>query len=229
MLSIHTGQPASTAPKLPIFAALAQGFFCIVIGLWAVVDFSAFVNVTAQKPDQWLVTLAGLLLASIGASMIISAFRRDIAFEVFFIGLAAALSLAATDIFFVIKGVCRCASCSMPWRSCSSSRFGFSQSAPAGPHARRARKRLPPPLKKSQNRGGPMQQDEPVSRDYIALGFEKIERDLHFLIHCLEEVLTSLGHGDLAALLPWTGRELPADIDRLPPRPASSSRSPSSS
>lgn len=105
MLSIHTGQPASTAPKLPIFAALAQGFFCIVIGLWAVVDFSAFVNVTAQKPDQWLVTLAGLLLASIGASMIISAFRRDIAFEVFFIGLAAALSLAATDIFFVIKGV----------------------------------------------------------------------------------------------------------------------------
>jgi phosphoenolpyruvate carboxylase len=61
-----------------------------------------------------------------------------------------------------------------------------------------------------------MVQDEPVKSDYIALGFEKIDRDLHFLISSLGEVLTSLGHADLAALLPWTGKELPCDLDRLP-------------
>jgi hypothetical protein len=80
--------------KLPIFAAFAQGFFCLVIGLWPVVSFSSFQSVTGQKPDHWLLTLAGLLLAGIG---------RDIAFEVFAIGLITALSLAVTDIVFVIE------------------------------------------------------------------------------------------------------------------------------
>jgi len=65
-----------------------------------------------------------------------------------------------------------------------------------------------------------MQQDETVKTDYVALGFEKIERDLQFLIGCLEEVLRSLGHEDLAALLPWTGKELPCDLDALPPQTA---------
>ena len=29
--------------------------------------------------------------------------------------------------------------------------------------------------------------------DYVALGFEQIDRDLHFLIECFREVLTDLG------------------------------------
>jgi len=61
-----------------------------------------------------------------------------------------------------------------------------------------------------------MAQNEPLKTDYVALGFEKIDRDLHFLIGCLEEVLISLGHEDLAALLPWTGKQLPCDLERLP-------------
>ena len=65
-----------------------------------------------------------------------------------------------------------------------------------------------------------MSQDETVKSDYVALGFEKIDRDLQFLIGSLEEVLISLGHQDLAALLPWTGKQLPADIDRLPAQTA---------
>jgi hypothetical protein len=67
------------------------------------VGFASFQSVTGQHPDHWLLTLAGLLLAGIGASMLISAIRRDIAFEVFVLGLATALSLAATDIVFVIE------------------------------------------------------------------------------------------------------------------------------
>jgi phosphoenolpyruvate carboxylase len=64
-----------------------------------------------------------------------------------------------------------------------------------------------------------MGQSEPGTQsDYVALGFEKIDRDLRFLIGCLDEVLTSLGHADLAAVLPWTGKELPTDPDQLPPR-----------
>jgi hypothetical protein len=89
--------------KLPIFAAFAQGFFCLVLGLWPVVSFQSFQSVTGQKPDHWLLSLAGMLLAGIGSSMLIAAIRRDIAFEVFAIGLVTALSLACTDIVFVIE------------------------------------------------------------------------------------------------------------------------------
>lgn len=41
--------------------------------------------------------------------------------------------------------------------------------------------------------------------DYVAIGFEKIDRDLRFLIECLGEVLEELHLGDLAKHLPWFG------------------------
>jgi len=56
--------------------------------------------------------------------------------------------------------------------------------------------------------------------DYVAIGFEKIDRDLQFLIECLGEVLRELGNEELAAHLPWFGppavagesAELPAQL-----------------
>ena len=105
LLAMSTDSKPAPPPhrKLPIFAAFAQGFFCTVLGLWPVAALPAFQSVTGMRPDHWLITLAGLLLAGIGISMIISAIRRDIAFEVFTIGIVTALSLAATDVIFVIE------------------------------------------------------------------------------------------------------------------------------
>ena len=39
--------------------------------------------------------------------------------------------------------------------------------------------------------------------DYITIGFEKMDRDLRFLLQCFAEVLNELGHTELAAHLPW--------------------------
>jgi len=100
-----TNLTSSGSRKLSIFAALAQGFFCLVIGLWPVISFHSFETVTGQHPDHWLLSLTGLLLAGIGISMLISAIRRDVAFEVFAIGLITALSLGVTDIVFVIERI----------------------------------------------------------------------------------------------------------------------------
>jgi hypothetical protein len=86
-----------------VFAAFAQGFFYLVIGLWPVLGYQSFLAVTGQRADHWLLTLVGLLLAGIGTSMIIAAIRRDIAFEVFAIGLITALSLGVTDVVFVVE------------------------------------------------------------------------------------------------------------------------------
>lgn len=52
--------------------------------------------------------------------------------------------------------------------------------------------------------------------DYVALGFEQIDRDLAYLMECLGEVLADLGHHELAAHLPWTHAD--DDAEKLPPQ-----------
>jgi phosphoenolpyruvate carboxylase len=44
-----------------------------------------------------------------------------------------------------------------------------------------------------------------TTADYIASGFEKIGRDLGFLMECLREVLEELGETEVAEQLPWIG------------------------
>jgi peptidoglycan/LPS O-acetylase OafA/YrhL len=100
-VNLDNGQP--TLRKLPIFAAFTQGFFCLVLGLWPVVSFASFQAVTGEKADHWLISVVGMLLAAIGSTMLIAAIRRDIAFEVFSLGIVTALSLACTDVIFVIE------------------------------------------------------------------------------------------------------------------------------
>ncbi len=53
--------------------------------------------------------------------------------------------------------------------------------------------------------------------DYIAIGFEQIDRDLRELMAAFCEVLRDLGHEDLAKHLPWTGAPI-AEVAELPPR-----------
>jgi hypothetical protein len=48
--------------------------------------------------------------------------------------------------------------------------------------------------------------------DYVAIGFDKIERDLKFFIESLGEVLSELGLGELASHLPWFGTD-PNKVD----------------
>ena len=55
--------------------------------------------------------------------------------------------------------------------------------------------------------------------DYVGIGFEKIDRDLRFLIECLGEVLRELGRGELAAQLPWFGPAAETrEAGELPPQ-----------
>lgn len=58
-------------------------------------------------------------------------------------------------------------------------------------------------------------QGQPVP-DYVALGFEQIDRDLAFMMECFREVLIDLGHDELAAHLPWTPDA--GDAGALPPQ-----------
>ncbi len=63
-----------------------------------------------------------------------------------------------------------------------------------------------------------MSEVHPAPPDYVEIGFDKIDRDIRFLIACFGEVLCELGHENLAALMPWSDRPLPADVKTLPPQ-----------
>ncbi|RYD73858.1 MAG: phosphoenolpyruvate carboxylase, partial [Verrucomicrobiaceae bacterium] len=52
--------------------------------------------------------------------------------------------------------------------------------------------------------------------DYLDIGFQQMNRDLRLLLDCFAEVLTDLGHPDLAAHLPWQGQV--TDSTTVPPR-----------
>ena len=52
-----------------------------------------------------------------------------------------------------------------------------------------------------------------MSDSITSKSFDKLEEDLHFLITCFGEVLTSIGEGDLVDLLPWACEGNAAEID----------------
>jgi phosphoenolpyruvate carboxylase len=55
--------------------------------------------------------------------------------------------------------------------------------------------------------------------DYVAIGFDKIDRDLKFLVGCLGDVLDELGLHALSEHLPWLGTpELRNDAASVPPQ-----------
>ncbi len=55
-----------------------------------------------------------------------------------------------------------------------------------------------------------MQQGK-TSPDYLTVGFDRLTKDLEYLIECFAEVLIELGEPHLAAQLPWRGGGLPAE------------------
>ncbi len=52
----------------------------------------------------------------------------------------------------------------------------------------------------------------------LKTGFEKVDRDLDFLIGCFEEVLISLGEENLVRYLPWRNNLAKSDISEFPER-----------
>ena len=54
--------------------------------------------------------------------------------------------------------------------------------------------------------------------DYLDIGFDNINRDLRFLMDAFAEVLTDMGHAELAAHLPWAETPTPMAPEDLPQR-----------
>ncbi len=95
--------------------ALVQGIYFLVTGIWPILSMSTFLKITGPKPDLWLVKTIGLLLAVIGAVLIISQVSTEINASITILGIGSALSLAIIEFVYVAKRVissiylsCRC-------------------------------------------------------------------------------------------------------------------------
>ena len=89
------------------FTAIAatQGSYFLVTGVWPLVHIRSFLAVTGPKTDLWLVETVGVLVAAMGAGLLLSAARGTPTIELALIAVLAALGLAAIDIIYVTRGV----------------------------------------------------------------------------------------------------------------------------
>ena len=83
--------------------ALGQGLYYVATGLWPLLHMGSFERVTGAKTDKWLVKTVGLLVTTVGATLLASA-RRGPTPETALLGASSALSLAGVDLRYGASG-----------------------------------------------------------------------------------------------------------------------------
>ena len=84
--------------------ATVQGGFYVLNGLWPVAHMRSFTAVTGPKTDLWLVQAFGMLIAAIGAVLLLVGVRRKVDVPTLLFGIATALTLAFIDVWFFLRG-----------------------------------------------------------------------------------------------------------------------------
>jgi hypothetical protein len=82
-----------------------QGSYFLLTGVWPLLHMSSFLAVTGPKTDLWLVETVGILVAAIGAGLLLSAIRATQGLEIPFIAVLASLGLMAIDVIYTSRGV----------------------------------------------------------------------------------------------------------------------------
>jgi hypothetical protein len=90
--------------KVRIYIAVGQGSYFVTTGLWPVVHLRSFVAVTGPKTDYWLVQAFGVLVAAVGAVLLVRGVQARVDATTRQFGLATSLALAAIDVWFVSTG-----------------------------------------------------------------------------------------------------------------------------
>lgn len=82
----------------------AQAAYYVVTGVSPLLSRRAFEAITGPKFDWWLVQMVGLLAATIGAALAVGAQERPVATSTRMLSLLAAVSFAAIDTAYALRG-----------------------------------------------------------------------------------------------------------------------------
>ena len=83
--------------------AIMQGAYYVVTGLWAIVHIESFQKITGPKTDIWLVKTVGLLLAVIGAGLLLAAYRQQFDPALMLIAMGSAAALIVIELVYVTR------------------------------------------------------------------------------------------------------------------------------
>jgi hypothetical protein len=81
-----------------------QGALYVITGIWPLVHYPSFEAVTGPKVDVWLVHTVGLMLAVIGAVLLVGLWRRPLDRLIVALAIGIALALASIEIFYFFAG-----------------------------------------------------------------------------------------------------------------------------
>lgn len=90
--------------NLAVILAWAQAAYFVTTGVWPLVHMPSFLAVTGPKTDLWLVRVVGVLIAVIGSTLAVSAWRRDVDPHAAWLAAASAAALATVDVYYVARG-----------------------------------------------------------------------------------------------------------------------------
>jgi hypothetical protein len=99
----ESGGAGAEAPQRLRSLAWLQGIFYVVTGVWPLISIGTFQMVTGPKVDLWLVKTAGVLIAVIGATLLLGAWRRRVGPELVFLAAGSAAGLAGIDLVYALS------------------------------------------------------------------------------------------------------------------------------
>jgi hypothetical protein len=86
-------------------AALLQGGYYLLTGVWPLVSLATFEAVTGPKTDEWLVHTVAVLVIVTGAVLLTAAIQRTVPAAVVLLAVGSAAGLAAIEFYYVLRGV----------------------------------------------------------------------------------------------------------------------------
>ena len=84
--------------------ASLQGAYFLATGIWPLVSRRTFERVTGPKVDFWLAQTVGVLVANIGAVLLLGARRKRVGTPLEILGASSAAGLGAIDLVFSLRG-----------------------------------------------------------------------------------------------------------------------------
>lgn len=97
------GSEAGDAATAYRYLCYAHAAYYLTTGVWPLLSMRSFMAITGPKTDRWLVNTAGLLIATLGATLGMAGRRGTTAPEIPLLAIGGAASLAAIDVTYASR------------------------------------------------------------------------------------------------------------------------------